>query len=376
MKKRIIKITLYLFIVFSAFCMTNITTYSKDNNRYEDRHENDDNDNESYDNNDNDNEEKNGDNEEKGGGWFNFDLGKMIEDWVQNKIEETSKFSIGDGIKIDGMFLKNVIYPEKNITILGKYYTEFSKFVKSIAMSVIILYTLWYGFKIYILWKDGNPEENPKEMAIRFISAMSIIMCYDEVLSIVSALVSEIINKIMEIGGGISGGTIGSATGTVLSVITIIGLIFAIIYWFQYWKMMFGTIKMGIELYVLRIGTPLACINIVHPQSNTWNAYILTFIKDYVGICLNVLLMQIGTKIFNSTSGGYFSALWAGAFLSLANGSKDLLNQFIVSSSNNMNAHSIGSVINYGSQVRNMLTKQAVKGAATGGAGVAIPPTP
>lgn len=317
------------------------------------------------------------DEDSEGGGLFNFDLGKMIEGWVQNKIKETSEFAFGDGIKIDGMFLKNVIYPEKNITILGKYYTEFSKFIKSIAMSVIILYALWYGFKVYILWKDGNPEENPKEMGIRFISAMSIIMCYDEVLSIVSALISEIINKIMEIGSGISGGSIGSYFGAGLSVISIIGIIFSIIYWFQYWKMMFSTIKMGIELFILRLGVPLACINIVHPQGSTWNAYVLTFIKNYVGICLNVLLMQIGTKIFDSTAGGFFCAVWASAFLSLANGSKDLLNQFIVSSSNGINGQQVfnmgGTVVGYGARIAGTVARKTAQGAVTGGAGAAAP---
>ena len=367
MKKRIMKITLYFFIIFSALCINNITTYAEDNYEYEESYDNDSDDDEddSY---DDDNE-----NEEKGGGWFNFNPGEMIKNWILEELIGVEK----EGIKIDQMFFKNVLYPENNITILKTFYNEFSRYVKSISLSVIILYLLWYGFKVYILWKDGNPEENPKELLIRFTIAIAYMMTYEELINIVNTLISAVINNLLSIGN-----TVGSAykngVGEEAGLgMALLGLIFIIIYFFQYWKMMFGTIKMGIELYVLRLGTPLACINIVQPNGNTWSNYITTFIKDYLGICLNVMLMIIGTKIFDSRAGvGQYQVLWAAAFLSLANGSKDLLNQFIVSSSNNMSGHSIGSMLNYGNQVRNMITKQAVKGAATGGAGVAIPPTP
>lgn len=355
MKKRIFKITLYFFIIFSALCINNITTYAEDNYEYED----------SYDNDSDDDENENN------GGLFNFNIGEMLEEYINKKIEDFKKF--GTGIKVDEMFLKNVIYPEDNISILKTFYNEFGKYVKSISLSVIILYLLWYGFKVYILWKDGNPEENPKELLIRFAIAIAYMMTYEELINIVNTLVSSIIKNLLSIGNNIGNSNIFERNEQGISVGIIVTIIFAIVYFFQYWKMMFGTIKMGIELYVLRIGTPLACINIVQPNGNTWNNYITTFIKDYLGICLNVMLMVIGTKIYDSGSGGIFSTLWASAFLSLANGSKDLLNQFIVSSSNNMNAHSIGSVLNYGNQVKGMLTKQAVKGAATGGAGAITP---
>lgn len=280
---------------------------------------------------------------------------------ISNIVEEL----LGIDIKIDGMYLKNVIYPEKNIQMLSNIYNELSRYIKSIALSVIALYALWYGFKIYILWKDGNPEESPKELVVRIMIAVALILTGEEIINIASTFVSTVINRILNITG--------SATSTQASSFNLLNtgifyIILSLVYFFNYWKLMLGTLKMGIELYILRLGFPLACVNNINSHGNTWNMFITTLIKNYLGICVNVLLIGIGTRIYD-TGTDALTVLWAVAFLSLANNSKELLNQFIVSSSNT-DGNSAGMALR---TLTMEIGRRAIRGAATGGAGALTP---
>ena len=284
------------------------------------------------------------DEEKSGGGFFGFEfpnIWEMLQNWIDEKLKSITD-AINKFFAPDQMFLKNVLYPENNITVLKNYYSSLSVYIKSIALSVVLLSALWYGFKVYILWKDGSPDENPTEIVIRFALAVALILSCDEIISLATTFVSSVIGKILSVGGGSASS--GGGRDLFKEGGLILFIIFEIVYYIQYWKMMLSTIKMGIELFILRLGTPLACVNIINPQANIWNAYISTFIKNYLGICLNVMLMSIGIMIHDNGGGGDWSGLWACSFLSLANGSKELLNQFIVSSHNNVSgSHVMGT---------------------------------
>lgn len=317
------------------------------------------------------------DEEKSGDGFFGFefpDIGKMIQDWIINSIKDifvgmTKQKNEPDGLTPNGMFLNNVLHLENHLPIMGNYYTALSVYLKSIALSVVILYVLWYGFKVYILWKDGNPEENPKELLVRLFVATAFILCGEEILTIATSFVSSVINKIMSISSSTSGGSLLDQFERIMTIIGILGIIFEILYFVEYWKMMLNTMKLGIEFFILKLIMPLPCVNIISPNSNTWNAYVSTLIKAYAGICLNVLLLSIGVKIHDTGAGGAFCGLWASAFLSLANKSKEMLGQFIVGSTSHASA---GSAMGVAGQVVNV-GRHIVQGIATSGTGAATP---
>lgn len=400
-KRRLMVVLLFLFVVISINASyakvvgffnqsTNRTEYYSSYDRDEtftDRDEAEEYDNElraeREENNNNDDTNEDTDSKEDGGGFLGIkfpDIGKMIQDWIikmaANVAESTTSNNSASGLSPDGMFLNNVLHLETHLPILGSYYTTLSAYIKSIAMSIIVLYALWYGFKVYVLWKDGSPDENPKEIIVRFMLASAFILSGDEMLHIATTFVASIINKIMNIGGSIQGGTVLDFMSRIgmngLSHnlgITVMFLILEIVYFFQYWKMMIHTVMLGIEFYVLRLIMPLPCVNLVNPQSNTWSAYVTTLIKAYAGICLNILLLSIGVKIHDTSAGGQWCGLYACAFLITANKSKELLNQFIVGSQSGVSGSSVmgtaGQIITIG--------KQVFKGAVTGGAGAALP---
>ena len=400
-KRRLMVLLLFLFVVISINASyakvvgffnqsTNRTEYYSSYDRDEtftDRDEAEEYDNElraeREEENDTTEDESDTNNDKEDKGVKSPDIGKMIQEWIVKLAVNVAKSTKGsadnhtDGLSPNGMFLNNVLHLETHLPILGSYYTTLSAYIKSIAMSIIVLYALWYGFKVYVLWKDGSPDENPKEIIVRFMLASAFILSGDEMLHIATTFVASIINKIMNIGGSIQGGTVLDFISRIGAVaipgagigFTVILLVFEIVYFFQYWKMMLHTVMLGIEFFVLRLIMPLPCVNIVNPQANTWSAYVTTLIKTYAGICLNILLLSIGVKIHDTSAGGQWCGLYACAFLITANKSKELLNQFIVGSQSGVSGSSVmgtaGQIITIG--------KQVFKGAVTGGAGAALP---
>ena len=92
-----------------------------------------------------------------GGGLFNFDLGKMIVDAITGWIVEGI-------LKITDFFLDltgSIIFPESSLNVLSSVYGNLYNLSLSIAMSLMLLMALYKCFNIYILWRDGNPEEIP-----------------------------------------------------------------------------------------------------------------------------------------------------------------------------------------------------------------------
>lgn len=378
-KRKLLFLVVSLFLVLSAVSsyakvvgfynqQTNRTEYYSDYDKeqtFTNRQDAYEYDNELKEENDINNDAEDEDSEEDGG-FFKFpDIGKMIQDWLLNTFKSIAENTVNpnsetSGLRPDGMFLNNVINLEKHLPILGRFYETLSIYFKSIALSVVILYALWYGFKVYVLWKDGNPEENPKELLVRLFIATAFILCGEEILTIATSFVSSVINKIINISNETSGGSIIDMLIKNVSFGILIPIIFEAIYFFQYWKMMLNTVMLGIEFYVLKLIMPLTCVNLVSPQANTWNAYVSTLIKASTGICLNVLLLSIGVKIHDTSAGNIFCGLWASAFLITANKSKELLNQFIVGTHNNMSGSSVmgtaGQIINIG---KTIITKGA-----------------
>lgn len=263
----------------------------------------------------------------------------VIDEFIKDKSNMIfSKPDFGLGFTVDSMFLKNVLYLEEDQPYLKTISNSLSKYLKTIALSIIVLYALWCGFKIYILWKDGSPDENPKEMVTRIAVAIAFLLSFDEVLKITTEIVANVIRQILAILSTTSVPklTLIEQLGTLNPVDVFVGVICSIIYFYQYLKMIFNTLKMGVELYVLKLGLPLACVNLVSSHSNTWSSYITTILKDYAGICVNVLIMGIGCKIYDSSGSSGNRMLWAAAFLAFANGSKEILSQFITASRSNV----------------------------------------
>ena len=306
MKKNILCILILLILVIAKF---NTTFAVSNNENYIEEIEEDD-------------EEET----ENNGGFFGINPIKIIEDaitkWTINIVNSLSTFFMD--------LTDSVIFPENSISVFKNVFEKIYSLSTSIAMSLLILMTLFKGFNTYILWKDGNPEENPIEIIVRYLFAIAMILCFKEIYNIFGNIVEEILNKIQELMAVSTRSDESFFTNLFNSSLGwAFIIIFIIIYIVQLAKAMITTLSKGIELFILRLGFPLACVNAVSTQASTFHSYTSSFVKAFFSVIVMKLLVSLSvTIIFNNPNP--FGLAWSIASLVMVNKGSGLINQFIV----------------------------------------------
>ena len=262
-----------------------------------------------------------------GGGLFNLDLGKIIVDAITGWIVEGI-------LKITDFFLDltgSIIFPESSLNVLSSVYGNLYNLSLSIAMSLMLLMALYKGFNIYILWRDGNPEENPIEIVTRFLFAMALMLSFSELYNIAGNIVEDILNKINEILSISHSSSSLNIAGAIASfpIGVVCTIIFMIIYIVQLIKAMISTMSKGIELFILRLGFPLACVDAVNPQASSFHSYVSSFIKAFFSVIVMKLLVSLSVSIFINNFNPV-GLVWSISSLIMVNKGSQLINQFIV----------------------------------------------
>ena len=73
-----------------------------------------------------------------------------------------------------------------------------------------------------------------------------------------------------------------------------------IIYIVQLIKAMISTMSKGMELFILRLGFPLACVGLVNPDGGVFKSYSEKLIKSVLTVLVQIILCKIAiVLIFN-----------------------------------------------------------------------------
>lgn len=224
----------------------------------------------------------------------------------------------------------SVLFPENAIGIIGNIYSNLYSLSLSISLSLMVLMTLSKGFNTYILWRDGSPEEHPFEVIIRHLFAIAMALSFNELYLIATNIVNEILGKVSDVVSLSNAGNYNDIINDLTNKLGIVFIIvFLVLYIVQLIKAMFATISKGIELLILRLGFPLACVSAVTPHASTYHSVVSSFIKAFLSVIVMKILVGLSLGImFNNP--GVESFIWAIGTLFMVNKSSQLLNQFIV----------------------------------------------
>ena len=130
-------------------------------------------------------------------------------------------------------------------------------------VSLIILKFLKKGFETYVLWSDGDADEEPIALLTNFFKAMAVAVCFPTMYGWLAGIVEEMSDKMLEaIGLATAYDWAGWVSGiSTLGLVTaIFGLVFVIVYFILY----FQFLMRGLEILILRVGMPLACVGLMH----------------------------------------------------------------------------------------------------------------
>jgi hypothetical protein len=195
------------------------------------------------------------------------------------------------------------------------YYLNFDKAIKSAAPSfsfdklytymaalslgIAIMLFLKKGFEIYILWNDGDSDLDPVVFLASFIKMTVVIVWFSSAYGYGVEVATNIFNKLLEsITGNVTGkdflagllNFVDLNNGFLFIIFIVVLLINAIRLVIQF----FGR---GIELFILRIGVPLAALDMLNADSVAWRAYVKKIVQITLTLELQIFLFFLSLMI-------------------------------------------------------------------------------
>jgi hypothetical protein len=195
-------------------------------------------------------------------------------------------------------------------------------------VSLIILKFLKKGFECYVMWTDGDPDVEPTYLVIRFIQAIAVAVCFPVLYGWLAEITQSLTDELMS--------AIGAATNydwqawvngiSSLGLVTaIFGLIFVVCYFVLY----FQFLMRGLEIMILRIGLPLACVGLLDNDKGVFKTYINKFFQSTLAVVVQICLCKLGVGMMMNV-GVNMNIFWGIACIVLAIKTPRFLSEFMV----------------------------------------------
>lgn len=141
-----------------------------------------------------------------------------------------------------------------------------------VGISLIILKFLKKAFDIYVLWTDGDPDADPFLLLTNFVRAVGTALIFQWLYGLFVDIFRDITNTIIDRINSNCNPTVEWVNSiTSLGIVpAICGLIFIICYLI----LLLSFMARGVEMMVMRIGVPLACVGLLDNDKGVFRAYI------------------------------------------------------------------------------------------------------
>jgi hypothetical protein len=170
-------------------------------------------------------------------------------------------------------------------------------------VSLIILKFLKKGFECYVMWTDGDPDAEPTYLVIRFIQAIAVAVCFPVMYGWLAEITQSLTDGL---------------------VTAIFGLVFVICYFVLY----FQFLMRGLEIMILRIGLPLACVGLLDSDKGVFKTYINKFFQTTFSVVVQICLCKLGVGMMMNVS--IMNIFWGIACIVLAIKTPRFLSEFMV----------------------------------------------
>lgn len=200
--------------------------------------------------------------------------------------------------------------------------------VLGFGVSLIILKFLKKGFSCYVLWTDGDPDTDPTALILRFIEAMVVAVSFPVMYGWIAQITEELTGQILSaVGGSTDYNWQAWANGFASLGITtaVFGLIFVICYFMLY----FQFLMRGLEILILRIGMPMACVGLLDNDKGVFKQYMNKFWQSTLAVLIQICLCKLGVGMMMNI-GVNMNLFWGLACMVLAIKTPSFLREFLL----------------------------------------------
>lgn len=214
-------------------------------------------------------------------------------------------FISGTGNTLNSLFnnlFYLVFYIEKQfnsiiVTNTPNQYFDFNnifKVVYTFASLVLIMMFIKKMLETYFAWQSGDPDKNPFNILLGFVKALIIMLSfgylYDVFVNIMADFNSRILASATQYQDLV---TIleKNATNGLFNCICALMLIILLL------SIIFQIINRGIEVLILRIAIPFACIGLLNSDGGIFSNYIKKFLQNAFSVIIQLSLVNLSVLL-------------------------------------------------------------------------------
>lgn len=164
-------------------------------------------------------------------------------------------------------------------------------------LSLIVLKFLKRGFETYTLWQEGDPDYDPLNLVVNFLKAMVIAICfpilYDFLIEVTEKLLDQLIAQIngLLVQQNLVEYIINLVSNSIFQALA--GLTVVICYCILYLQFMMR----GIEMLIMRIGIPVACVGLIDNDQGMFAPYAKKFIMNAATVMVQIALIKLSLTV-------------------------------------------------------------------------------
>lgn len=256
---------------------------------------------------------------------------KIFTDFINGLLGDTAlgvTWSISD-------FINSTFYIEKTLAAMGlTLFSNLQHVFYSFALWLLILKFCQKGFETYILGIEGDIDSEPTLLIIRYIKAIVVIVLFPilyQYLADITIALADTVTTIIDNSTSVDYQNLfGEGKNWWTSVTNLgNGLLGSIVLFVGIVLLMFQIYMRGAEMFVLRLGFPIACIGLLESDNGVFAPYIMMFFKSAITSLIQISLFQISLFMFTEPG---FNFIVSTCFLVLAISTPKFLQQFLVPS--------------------------------------------
>ncbi len=164
--------------------------------------------------------------------------------------------------------------------------------ILSFAIALIILKFLKKGFDTYIMWVEGDNDTPPITFVTYFaralVMAVSFPILYDWLITVAKDLGNQVMVA-LNLGEQYSLTTAIASLAIMNIFAAIVGLIIIIMLFLLYIQF----IMRGVEMLVLKLGFPLACVGLVDSDKGIFAPYMKKFFQSITTVIVQIALAKL-----------------------------------------------------------------------------------
>jgi len=230
-------------------------------------------------------------------------------------------------------------------------FTRVYKLFFDFAISLIILKFVKKGFDIYIGWYEGDKDNEPANLAVNFIRAIITALSFNWLYGILVNIVTDFMDNSLlmlltldESQSLLDAVLIHISHSLFWGISALIIIICYCVLWVKFHVL-------GIEMFILRLGFPIACTGLIDSDKGMFAPYLKKLLIICATAVIQIFLLRLSIILIGS---GHL--IWGMAFCFAALKAPKSLNEFMFAYGN---GNILGTAINTGyqvSQVKRMIT--------------------